>query len=200
MLTLYDFKSSGNGYKVRLLLHQLRLPFIYVEINILKGETQTTQFLKMNPNGKVPLLSLGDGRFLAESNAILLHLAEGTRFLPSDSWQKSKLYEWLFFEQYSHESNIATPRFWKNYLKDGEYDETELKRHQLDGRKALIVMEKHLQEEKFFGPKYGIADIALYAYTHKAEEGGQILNDFPAIKDWIDRVKAQPGHVTMEDI
>ncbi|MGA1560704.1 MAG: glutathione S-transferase family protein, partial [bacterium] len=133
MLTLYDFKSSGNGYKVRLLLHQLRLPFIYVETNILKGETQTPQFLEMNPNGKVPLLSLGDGRFLAESNAILLHLAEGTRFLPSDSWQKSKLYEWLFFEQYSHEPNIATPRFWKNYLKVGEYDEAELKRRQLAG-------------------------------------------------------------------
>ena len=200
MLTLYDFKSSGNGYKVRLLLHQLRLPFIYVETNILKGETQTPQFLEMNPNGKVPLLSLGDGRFLAESNAILLHLAEGTRFLPSDSWQKSKLYEWLFFEQYSHEPNIATPRFWKNYLKVGEYDEEELKRRQLAGRKALAVMEKHLQEQKFFGPHYGIADIALYAYTHKAEEGGQILDDFPAIKDWIDRVKAQPGHVTIEDI
>ena len=200
MLTLYDFKSSGNGYKVRLLLHQLRLPFIYVETNILKGETQTPQFLEMNPNGKVPLLSLGDGRFLAESNAILLHLAEGTRFLPSDSWQKSKLYEWLFFEQYSHEPNIATPRFWKNYLKVGEYDEAELKRRQLAGRKALAVMEKHLQEQKFFGPSYGIADIALYAYTHKAEEGGQILDDFPAIKDWIDRVKAQPGHVRMEDI
>ena len=200
MLTLYDFKSSGNGYKVRLLLHQLRLPFIYVETNILKGETQTPQFLEMNPNGKVPLLSLGDGRFLAESNAILLHLAEGTRFLPSDSWQKSKLYEWLFFEQYSHEPNIATPRFWKNYLKVGEYDEAELKRRQLAGRKALAVMEKHLQEQKFFGPSYGIADIALYAYTHKAEEGGQILDDFPAIKVWIDRVKAQPGHVRMEDI
>lgn len=200
MLTLYDFKSSGNGYKVRLLLHQLRLPFIYVETNILKGETKTPQFLEMNPNGKVPLLSLGDGRFLAESNAILLHLAEGTRFLPSDSWQKSKLYEWLFFEQYSHEPNIATPRFWKNYLKDGEYNEAELKRRQLAGRKALAVMEKHLQEQKFFGPQYVIADIALYAYTHKAEEGGQILDDFPAIKDWIDRVKAQPGHVTMEDI
>ncbi|MGA1138411.1 MAG: glutathione S-transferase family protein, partial [bacterium] len=151
MLTLYDFKSSGNGYKVRLLLHQLRLPFIYVETNILKGETQTPQFLEMNPNGKVPLLSLGDGRFLAESNAILLHLAEGTRFLPSDSWQKSKLYEWLFFEQYSHEPNIATPRFWKNYLKVGEYDEAELKRRQLAGRKALAVMEKHLQDQKFFG-------------------------------------------------
>jgi len=200
MLTLYDFKSSGNGYKVRLLLHQLRLPFIYVETNILKGETKTPQFLEMNPNGKVPLLSLGDGRFLAESNAILLHLAEGTRFLPSDSWQKSKLYEWLFFEQYSHEPNIATPRFWKNYLKVGEYDEAELKRRQLAGRKALAVMEKHLQDQKFFGLQYGIADIALYAYTHKAEEGGQILDDFPAIKDWIDRVKAQPGHVTMEDI
>ena len=120
MLTLYDFKSSGNGYKVRLLLHQLRLPFIYLETYILKGETQTPQFLEMNPKGKMPLLSLGDGRFLAESNAILLHLAEGTRFLPSDSWQKSKLYEWLFFEQYSHEPNIATPRFWKNYLKVGE--------------------------------------------------------------------------------
>ena len=121
MLTLYDFKFSGNGYKVWLLLHQLRQPFIYLETNILKGESRTPQFLEMNPNGKVPTLALGDGRYLGESNAILLYLAEGTGFLPSDLWQQSKAHEWLFFEQYSHEPNIATPRFWKNYLRVGEY-------------------------------------------------------------------------------
>ena len=198
MPTLYDFKSSGNGYKVRLLLHQLRLPFIYVETNILKGESRTPQFLKMNPNGKVPTLALGDGRYLAESNAILLYLAEGTGFLPSDPWQRSKVHEWLFFEQYSHEPNIATPRFWKNYLRLGEYDERELKRRQHAGRDALGVMERHLQENKFFGRQYGVADIALYAYTHKANEARQILSDFPAIEAWLARVRAQPGHVTME--
>ena len=198
MLTLYDFKSSGNGYKVRLLLHQLRLPFIYVETNILKGESRTPQFLEMNPNGKVPTLALGDGRYLAESNAILLYLAEGTGFLPSDPWQRSKVHEWLFFEQYSHEPNIATPRFWKNYLRVGEYDERELERRQQAGRDALGVMERHLRESKFFGRQYGVADIALYAYTHKANEAGQILSDFPAIEAWLARVRAQPGHVTME--
>ena len=168
MLTLYDFKSSGNGYKVRLLLHQLRLPFIYVETNILKGESRTPLFLEMNPNGKVPTLALGDGRYLAESNAILLYLAEGTGFIPNDPWQRSKVHEWLFFEQYSHEPNISTPRFWKNYLRVGEYDELELKRRQRAGRDALRVMERHLRENKFFGSQYGVADIALYAYTHKA--------------------------------
>jgi glutathione S-transferase len=198
MLTLYAFKSSGNCYKVRLLLNQLRLPFIYVETNILKGETQTPQFLDMNPNGKVPTLAFGHGRFLTESNAILLHLAEKTHFLPTNSWHKSKVHEWLFFEQNSHEPNIATPRFWKNYLKVGEYDEHELKRLQQAGRKALAVMEKHLQRHDFFGPQYGIADIALYACTHKAEEGGQVLSDFPAINDWLARVRAQSEHVTME--
>ena len=168
MLTLYDFKSSGNGYKVRLLLHQLRLPFIYVETNILKGESRTPQFLEMNPNGKVPTLALGDGRYLVESNAILLYLAEGTGFLPSDSWHRSKVHEWLFFEQYSHEPNIATPRFWKNYLRAGECDERELKWRQQAGRDALGVMEPHLRENEFFGRQYGVTDIALYAYTHKA--------------------------------
>ena len=194
MLTLYDFKSSGNGYKVRLLLHQLRLPFIYVEPNILKGESRTPQFLEMNPNGKVPTLALGDGRYLVESNAILLYLAEGTGFLPSDSWHRSKVHEW----QYSHEPNIATPRFWKNYLRVGEYDERELKRRQQAGRDALGVMERHLRANEFFGRQYGIADIALYAHTHKAHEGGQILSDFPAIEAWLTRVRVQPGHVTME--
>ncbi|MBT6727566.1 MAG: glutathione S-transferase family protein [Deltaproteobacteria bacterium] len=198
MLTLYDFKSSGNGYKVRLLLHQLRLPFIYVETNILKGESRTPLFLEMNPNGKVPTLALGDGRYLAESNAILLCLAEGTGFIPNDPWQRSKVHEWLFFEQYSHEPNISTPRFWKNYLRVGEYDELELKRRQRAGRDALRVMERHLRENKFFGSQYGVADIALYAYTHKANEAGQAISDFPAIEDWLARVRVQPGHVTME--
>ena len=198
MLTLYDFKSSGNGYKVRLLLHQLRLPFIYVETNILKGESRTPQFLEMNPNGKVPTLALGDGRYLVESNAILLYLAEGTGFLPSDSWQRSKVHEWLFFEQYSHEPNIATPRFWKIYLRVGEYDERELKRRHQAGRDALGVMERHLRENEFFSRQYGVVEIALYAYTHKAHEGGQTLSDFPAIETWLAWVRAQPGHVTVE--
>ena len=198
MLTLYDFKSSGNAYKVWLPLHQLRLPFIYLETNILEGESRTPQFLEMNRNGKVPTLALEDGRYLAESNAILLYLAEGTGFLPSDPWQRSKVHEWLFFEQYSHEPNIATPRFWKNYLRAGEYDERELKWLQQAGRDTLGVMEPHLRENEFFGRQYGVTDIALYAYTHKADEAGQILSDFPAIEAWLARVCAQPGHVTMD--
>ena len=126
----------------------------------------------MNPNGKVPTLALEDGSYLSGSNAILLYLAEGTGFLSSDPWQHSKLHEWLFFEQYSHEPNIATPRFWKNYLWVGEYDECELKRRQQSGRDALGGMERYFRENEFFGRQYRIADIALYAYTHKADEAG----------------------------
>ena len=152
----------------------------------------------MNRNGKVPTLALEDVRYLAESNAILLYLAEGTGFLPSDPWQRSKVHEWLFFEQYSHEPNIATPRFWKIYLRVGEYDERELKRRHQAGRDALGVMERHLRENEFFSRQYGVVNIALYAYTHKAHEGGQTLSDFPAIETWLAWVRAQPGHVTVE--
>ena len=143
-------------------------------------------------------MTLGDGCYLGEFNAILLYLAEGTGFLPSDSWQRSKVQEWVFFEQYSHEPNIATPRFWKNYLRVGEYDERELKLRQQAGRDTLGVMERHLRENEFFSRQYGVVDIALYTYTHKAYEGAQTLSDFPAIETWLARVRAQPGHVTMK--
>ena len=133
-----------------------------------KGRAELRNFWRWIQTEKVPTLALGDGRYLAESNAILLYLAEGTGFLPSDPWQRSKVHEWLFFEQYSHEPNIATPWFWKNYLRVGEYDERELKRRQQAGRDALGVMERHLRENEFFSRQYGVADIALCAYTHKA--------------------------------
>jgi len=199
MLTLYDFRPSGNGYKVRLILKHLGIPYDYVDTDILKGETRTAAFLAMNPNGKIPTLDFGDGRVLSESNAILLHFADGTAFLPGDPWEKSKVHEWLFFEQYSHEPNIASPRFWLHYLEPGQYDETELRKRQKAGRAALQIMEDYLTENAFFGPNYGVADIALYAYTHKADEGGQKLADFPAITAWFERVCAQPGHAPIEE-
>ena len=199
MLTLYDFRPSGNGYKVRLILKHLNIPYTYVERDILKGETRGPDFLAMNPNGKIPTVDFGEGRYLAESNAILLHFSEGTPYLPDDPWERSKVHEWLFFEQYSHEPNIASPRFWLHYLTPDQYDEAELKRRQRAGRAALQVMEDHLTENDFFGPQYSIADIALYAYSHKADEGGQKLEDFPELNAWFKRVRAQPGHAPIEE-
>lgn len=195
MLRLYDFLDSGNGYKVRLLLSQLGIPYQYVDVDILAGESRTPEFLAKNPNGKIPLLEFEDGRTLAESDAILLFLAEGTPFLPEDRWQKAQVMHWLFFEQYSHEPNIATARFW---LKHREFDAHQRRRFAektRDGVAALKVMEHHLVREPYFVAKrYTIADIALFAYTHVAHEGGFDLGVFPHVRAWIERIKAQPGY------
>jgi glutathione S-transferase len=195
MLRLYDYLASGNGYKVRLLLHQLGRPFERVELDIVKGETRTADFLAKNPNGRIPTLLLESGEHLAESNAIMWYLADGTPFLPDDRLARAKVLQWMFFEQYSHEPNIATVRFW---LHTELTDERKLllpgKRAQ--GYAALDVMERHLAREPFFvGGRYSIADIALYAYTHVAEEGAFDLGKYGAIRAWFDRVRAQPNHV-----
>ncbi|NHC35416.1 glutathione S-transferase family protein [Scytonema millei] len=196
MLRLYDFLPSGNGYKVRLLLTQLGIPFERVEINILKGESRTPGFLTKNANGRIPVLQLESGEFLAESNAILFYFSEDTEFLPADKLLRARVLQWLFFEQYSHEPNIATPRFWITELgKADEYREAIEQKRQA-GYAALAVMEKHLTERKFFvGDRYSIADIGLFAYTHVADEGGFDLSGFPAIQAWIERVKAQPNYI-----
>ncbi len=195
MLRLFDFHDSGNGYKVRLLLGQLGIPYEYVEVDILKGKSRTPEFLAKNVNGKIPLLELEDGRCLAESNAILFYLAEGTPFLPAERWAKAQVMQWMCFEQYSHEPNIATSRFW---LRHTEFDSHRRRRYAekiKDGTAALQVMEKHLSTNRFFvADRYTIADIALYAYTHVADEGGFDLSPFVAIGHWLDRVRAQPGH------
>jgi glutathione S-transferase len=198
MLRLHDYAFSGNGYKVRLLLTLLGLPFARVDYDIDRGATRTADFLRINPNGRIPVLELEDGRHLAESNAILVYLAEATRFLPEDRFQRAQVLQWLFFEQYSHEPNIATLRYWITHrLLDDE------RRAQLAGKRrwgyaALDVMEGHLAGRRYFvDERYSIADIALYAYTHVAEEGEFELARYGAIRRWLDRVAAQPGHIPL---
>lgn len=199
MLTLYDFMGSGNGYKVRLLLAQLGLPYKLVECDILKGETRTPEFLKKNPNGRIPTLQLEDGTFLAESDAILWYLAEGTKFAPADRLARAQTLQWMFFEQYSHEPYIAVARFWRHFLtKLSPLQELDLPERMKKGYAALDVMEQHLARHEFFvGGRYGLADIALYGYTHVAHEGDFDLARYPHIKAWLARVAAQPGHVPM---
>ena len=195
MLRLYDYLPSGNGYKVRLLLTQLGIPFERIELDIVEGATRTATFLKKNPNGRIPTVELDDGTFLAESNAILFYFAEGTPFLPADRLQRAQVLQWMFFEQYSHEPNIATVRFWMHS------EMTDERRAMLDGKRklgyaALDVMEQHLNSSRFFvGERYSIADIALYAYTHVADEGGFDLSRHSVIRDWLERVRTQPRHV-----
>ncbi|MBD2252869.1 glutathione S-transferase family protein [Nostoc parmelioides] len=197
-LHLYDFLPSGNGYKVRLLLTQMGIPFERTEVNILKGESRTPEFLSKNPNGRIPVLEVAPGKYLAESNAILLYLSEYTEFLPYDRYLKAQVMQWLFFEQYSHEPYIATSRFWVSILGKASEYRTALEEKREPGYAALKVMENHLQYHNFFvDERYTIADIALFAYTHVADEGGFDLTQFPAIQAWIDRVKAQSGYISI---
>ena len=190
-MRLYDFLPSGNGYKVRLLLSHLGIPFTLVEKDIMKGETRTPEFRAMNPNGRIPLLELDDGRRLAESDAILFYLSEGTRFLPRDRFARAEVLQWMFFEQYSHEPYIAVVR--RMVHMDGvPADPDRVER----GYQALGVMENHLTSRRFFvDDRYSIADITLYAYTHVAGEGGFNLDNFPQVNAWMARVAAEPGHV-----
>jgi glutathione S-transferase len=196
MLRLHDSLSSGNCYKVRLLLTRLGIPFTRVEYDIDRGETRTPEFLRKNLNGRVPVLEFEDGRFLAESNAILIYLAEGTAFLPTDRFERALVLQWLFFEQYSHEPNIATLRHWITFhlLDDERRSMVEGKRR--DGYAALEVMERHLDGRDYFvGNRISIADIALYAYTHVAEQGEFDLGRFPVVRHWLTRIAAEPGHI-----
>jgi glutathione S-transferase len=195
MLRLYDYLPSGNGYKVRLLLHQLGIPFERVELDIVRGETRTPEFLARNPNGRIPTLELEDGTHLAESNAILWYLADGSPFLPADRLARARVLQWMCFEQYSHEPNIATVRFWLHTELTDERRALLPAKRAL-GHAALGVMDGHLRDRSFFvDDRYTIADIALYAYTHVAHEGGFELAPYAAVVAWLDRVRAQPGHV-----
>ena len=200
MLTLYDFMGSGNGYKVRLLLAQLGTPYKLVECDILKGQTRTPEFLARNPNGRIPTLELEDGTCLAESDAILWYLAEGTRFAPADRLERARTLQWMFFEQYNHEPSIAVVRFWRHFLtKLSPLQELDLPERMRKGYEALGVMEQHLARHPFFvGDRYGLADIALYAYTHVAPEGNFDLDHYPHVTAWLARAASQPGHVTMD--
>jgi glutathione S-transferase len=196
MVRLHDNLPSGNGYKVRLLLTKLGIPFERVEYDVDRGETRTADFLRKNLNGRIPVLELEDGRFLAESNAILVYLAEGTPYLPADRFERALVLQWLFFEQYSHEPNVATLRHWiaHHLLNDERRLMLESKRR--DGYAALEVMERHLDGRDYFvGKRSSIADIALYAYTHVAEEGEFDLGRFPVVRRWLARIAAEPGHI-----
>jgi len=200
MLTLYSMQRSGNSYKVRLALAQLRIPYRLVEIDILKGESRTPEFLAKNPNGQVPLLEAAPGRYLAESNAILWHLASGSRLRPENRIERAQALQWMFFEQHSIEPNIGAAYFWLTLVKGGR----DLQQHALEdwmeeGYRSLGVMENHLKQQRYFAAdRYTVADIALYAYAHLAHECDFDLASFPAIRAWLARVAAEPDHVPMD--
>ena len=195
-MKLYDYLPSGNGYKVRLLLAQLGHRFTLIEKDITKGETRTPEFLALNPNGRIPLLELDDGRHLPESDAILFYLAEGTPFLPAERFARADVLRWMFFEQYSHEPYIAVARAWLHVFTGPPVEPDRLREKMEGGYRALDVMERHLAARRFFvDERYTIADIALYAYTHVAHEGDFHLERYPHIRTWLARVASQPGHV-----
>ena len=200
MITIYGMLDSGNCYKPRMLLAKLGRPFRHAETNSLDGSTRSSEFLAKNPNGKVPLLELEDGRRLAESNAILLFLAEGTRFLPNESFERGLVYQWLFFEQYSHEPYVAVRRALLKYPERAKEATPErLAATLANGKKALGVMEEQLQRSAFLaGDSISVADIALYAYTHDADLYGFELATYPAVTAWLERVRADAGHVPIE--
>ena len=195
-MKLYNVAYSGNSYKVRLLLAQLGIPCEIVEVDILKGKSRTTEFFKINPNGRTPVLD-DNGFILAESNAILAYLAKGTKYLPEDREKFARVFQWMFFEQYSHEPYIATSRFWLQHKSDSPEKTALLASKRDGGWAALKIMEEHLAKDNFFVGDYSIADIALFAYTNVAHEGGFPLDDFPRIQAWIEGVKAQPAFVSM---
>jgi glutathione S-transferase len=197
-MRLYDFHDSGNGYKVRLALSQLGHDYDYHEVDILGGQSRTQDFLSRNPNGRIPVLELDDGTCLSESGAILAFLAEGTHLLPEERLARARVLQWMFFEQYSHEPYIATVRFWMKHQDPGPERERRIIERRPGGRAALAVMEQHLRGRSFFvDDRYSIADIALYAYTHVADEGGYDLREYPAVGDWIARVQEQPGWIAL---
>jgi len=198
MLTIYGMADSGNCYKVKLAAEQLRIPYRWVEVNSAKGETRTPAFLARNANGKVPTLGLEDGTFLPESNAILNYLAEGTPLLPAERLPRARVLQWMFFEQYSHEPYIAVARYILRYLPPDTPRRADLPRLHERGYQALGVMEQHLAREPYFAAgRYTVADIALYAYTHCAADGGFDLGRLPAVQRWLDRVRGEPGHVPL---
>jgi glutathione S-transferase len=199
MYTLYSMQRSGNSYKVRLALAQLGIDYRLVEVDILKGESRTPEFLAKNPSGQVPLLEVTPGRFIAESNAILWYVAGGTALAPDDRIDRAETLQWMFFEQHSLEPNIGAAYFWLALVKGGR----ELQQHALEdwmesGYRALGVMENHLKQCDYFAAgHYTIADIALYAYTHLAHECDFNLAPFPAIRGWLNRIERESSHVAM---
>ncbi|MCB2073942.1 MAG: glutathione S-transferase family protein [Novosphingobium sp.] len=201
-LTLHEDPRSGNCYKIRLTAALLGLPLARVGYDIMKGETRTPEFLgKVNGNGRIPVLQVGE-RFLPESNAACWYLAEGSSLIPADRFDRADTLRWMFFEQYNHEPNIATLRFWLYFVGEanlGAFQREQIPAKRAAGEAALALMEKHLADHDWFvGANATLADIALYAYTHVCEAGGFRLPDYPAVGAWLDRVAALPGYVAME--
>lgn len=196
MYRLYDQLSSGNGYKARLMLHHLGLPFERIEVNTLDGSTRTPAFLAMNPVGKIPVLELPDGTYLRESNAILYYLAEDTPLWPADLLHRAQTLQWMFFEQHRHEPTVAEVRSWVKYDRVPAGNMALVEQKRSDGYAALQVMEDHLADRGFLvGDTLTIADLALYAYTHVAHEGGFDMARFRAVDAWMERVRTLPGYV-----
>jgi glutathione S-transferase len=191
-ITVYGDSISGNCLKVKFVADRLGLPYDWVEVSVVNKETRTPQFLAMNPTGQVPVVNFADTGVLAQSNAIMLHLAQNTDLIPTDAWERAQMFQWLFWEQYSHEPIIAVRRFHKHYLKkpEAEIDPSLLPR----GEKVLALMEDHLKGRDWFASKQlSLADIALVAYTRFAHEGGYDLAKYPAVKAWVRRVEKTLG-------
>ncbi len=197
-MVVYGDLQSGNCLKVKLVLSFLGIEHQWIHVNILENETKTPEFLTINPNGKIPAVVLGNGSTLCESNAILGYFAEGTELLPNDRYNKAKVYEWLFFEQYSHEPYIAVARFIQKYQGMPQSRVDEFNSLQAGGNKALALMDAQLSKTAFLvGDRPTIADIALYAYTHVADEGGFNLSHYPNVQRWIGNIAAIDGYVGM---
>ncbi len=191
-VTVYGTSASGNCHKVRMVLDITDRSYAWREIDILQAETRTPEFLRLNPNGKVPVVVLDDGTALAESNAILWYFGEGTALVPTDRLLQAHMLQWMFFEQYTHEPSIAVARFIRRFLKRD--DDPRLPGLTAAGERALTVMEQHLAHEPYFvAGRLSLADLALYAYTHKAADGGFDVGRFPAVQAWLDRCSAEPG-------
>jgi len=194
-MRLYDYAASQNGYKVRLLLSHLGVHYETTWVDIFAGEASSPEFLRMNPSGCVPVLEPVPGAYIPESNAILYYLAQGTPYWPSDHAAQARALQWMFFEQESHQPSIATLRHWTLTGKLSRYPALVPSKRRL-GEKVLGIMDRHLAGQPFFaGPGYSVADISLYAYTHLAKEGGFVLERYPAVVDWLARVRSQPGHL-----
>jgi glutathione S-transferase len=193
---LYNSQVSGNCYKVRLLLAHLGIPYEREELSVVDRSNREDVLGGLNPALRVPTLVLDDGRALAESGAILWYFGEGTRFVPEDGYDRAQVLQWMFFEQYDHEPAIAVTRFWLTYSGRAEAFADRLEERIAAGHRALAAMEQHLSHHEYLvGNRMTLADIALYAYTHVAPEGGYELDGYPAIGAWLDRIAAEPGHV-----
>jgi glutathione S-transferase len=197
-IRIFGDSRSGNCYKLQMLCAELDLPYQWQEVDILAGATRTPEFLAMNPNGRIPLLVTTGGEYLPESNAILSYLADGSELAGNSAWTRALVLSWMFFEQYSHEPNIATSRFIIKYLGNPPERRKSLDEKKGPGYKALDVMEQQLSKTAFMaGETFSLADIALYAYTHVAHEGGFDLDNYAAINAWLERIAARPRYVGM---